>query len=630
MKKRTLNCICAALLLFLAAALPCFAAPIEDTVIDFSRVGAVNVAAKDKNGDPLAVGSAVLIPVADVTNRDGKNVFVYKDAFTALGETVSSADLDDVQTLQKKLVSIADPDGSGAAKLPLDKSGRAHFFNVKPGMYLLMHTDLPEGATPFIPAVVTMPYTAEDGTARYELSVIPKPGDIIDPIRLVIRAQKKIVTTKGSVPQDETFTFRLMPELSYAPMPEGMEKEADGSVLVTRKGEGDVDFGPFRFSADDVGKTYRYTVSEVPGDNSRYSYDRMSYAVNVSVRAEDGKVMLDMICIASDNRPVTSIEFINRYTPGKDPEPPEEPDEPDNPPDNPPSPPDEPDKPEDPGEDIDEPDVPEVVFPDDEDGPNGPDNPAGGDDMEVVDDDESTYDNDRYNADIPLTGQSWIPVWALASLGLLAVLAGFKVRKERAKGAVLMLAVILILGAAGWTGYNVWDSHRAGKASEAVLKGLAASDAGVQRVEADLPDEFLPMPIEELDGVSYIGVLDIPGMGISLPVAENWNSEQLEQTPCRFSGSYKTGDLVICGHNYADHFGPVRGASSGETVILRTVDGAVYCYTITNIEKMQPSETQRMVEGDDWDLTLFTCTAGAYSRIAIRCELESFTVSGIQ
>ena len=610
MNKKLLNCICIALLLFLVAALPAFAAPIEDADIDFGRLGAVNVAAKDKDGNPLTFGNAALIPVADVENRGGKNVFVYKEPFTALGETVSSADLDDFRTLQKKLVSLADPDMAGTAILPLDSEGRAHFFNVKTGMYLLVHTDLPEGATPFIPAVVTMPYPAADGTARYELSVLPKPGDIIDPVRILVRAQKRIVSSAAAFPE-ETFTFRLMPELSYAPMPEGAARQADGSVLVTHTGAGDVDFGILRFSADDVGRTYRYTVSEVAGSNSRYSYDQMRYTLNVSVSAADGKVVLDILCINSDNRPVTSMEFVNQYTPssgGGGTEPPVTPVDPPEPPD-PPLPPDPPALPD--PVIIDDPEVPLVVFPD------GPDDPG---------DDEFGLDPDRYNSDIPLTGQHWVPVWVMAALGAAAAFAGLKTRKAAAKGALLMLAAVLVLGAAGLTTYNVWDSNRAGKASEAVRNSLTEGNTAVQTIEAEIPDEFLPMPIEDVDGVGYIGILDVPGMGISLPVAENWSDEQLKETPCRFSGSYKTGDLVICGHNYADHFGPVRGASSGEEVIFRAVDGSVYRYVITNIEKMQPSEVDRMTAADDWDLTLFTCTAGAYSRIAIRCELEELTV----
>ena len=40
------------------------------------------------------------------------------------------------------------------------------------------------------------------------------------------------------------------------------------------------------------------------------------------------------------------------------------------------------------------------------------------------------------------------------------------------------------------------------------------------------------------------------------------------------------------------------------------------------METLQPTQIEEMVgkaDGDDWDLTLFTCTTGGSARCAVRC-----------
>ena len=76
------------------------------------------------------------------------------------------------------------------------------------------------------------------------------------------------------------------------------------------------------------------------------------------------------------------------------------------------------------------------------------------------------------------------------------------------------------------------------------------------------------------------------------------NTENLRKGPCRYAGSAYTNNLVIAGHNYRQHFGPIRNLSYGDVVRL--------------------ADMEAMITGD-WDLTLFTCTTGGSARVAVRC-----------
>jgi len=83
-------------------------------------------------------------------------------------------------------------------------------------------------------------------------------------------------------------------------------------------------------------------------------------------------------------------------------------------------------------------------------------------------------------------------------------------------------------------------------------------------------------------------------------------------------------DLVICGHNFPSHFGPVKYIEIGAEVIFTAVDGAVYRYVVTNRETVRPTDVEYMVnnaapQAEPWDLTLFTCNTGGQTRCAVRC-----------
>ena len=210
------------------------------------------------------------------------------------------------------------------------------------------------------------------------------------------------------------------------------------------------------------------------------------------------------------------------------------------------------------------------------------------------------------------------------------------------KGIGLILCGLLLLAAAfALTLYNIQIQKAAGIASREILEELVAEipeDSVVQLGKAlddpNVPDtsaqeEFIPdyilnpnmdMPEKEVNGGNYIATLTIPSLELELPVNTAWNYENLKNSPCRFSGSAYTGDLVICAHNYDIHFGSIKYLDVGDSVILTDMDGNVFHYEVIETETLDPYAVEQMKSGD-WDLTLFTCTVGGATRVTVRCEL---------
>ena len=205
-----------------------------------------------------------------------------------------------------------------------------------------------------------------------------------------------------------------------------------------------------------------------------------------------------------------------------------------------------------------------------------------------------------------------------------------KAEKGRHKGTLLIiLGLIMILGALGLTAYNIWDGNRAKEAASQI------TDVLIDKISEDNSDLQVPiydpnrqMPTEIIDGIEYIGVLEIPGLDLSLPITMEWNYDLLKFAVCRITGSYFSDDLVICGHNYAKVFSPIKWIDIGEDVYLTTVDGMTIHYTVTNRETLEPTDIEAFISNIhnsatskmDWDMTLFTCNIGGQTRCAVRCS----------
>ena len=202
--------------------------------------------------------------------------------------------------------------------------------------------------------------------------------------------------------------------------------------------------------------------------------------------------------------------------------------------------------------------------------------------------------------------------------------------KQKIGRACMIVGILLILGALALLGYNQWDANRADKASQDALGKLEETltetiedktkdEEPVVQPELDPEQE---MTVTDIDGWGYIGYLSIPSIGLELPVMSEWSYPGLKIAPGRYAGSVFTDDLVICGHNYARHFSPVKRLAVGTTVQFVDMDGREWDYTVSKVETLQPTQIEEMVgkaDGDDWDLTLFTCTTGGSARCAVRC-----------
>ena len=197
----------------------------------------------------------------------------------------------------------------------------------------------------------------------------------------------------------------------------------------------------------------------------------------------------------------------------------------------------------------------------------------------------------------------------------------------------MIIATIVIIGAGGLVIYNNIEENRVRDENNSIVSDLESNmdqysdlnDEG--QVEKDLSWLDYGTAIgtdysKTIDGITYIGILYFPNIeNLSVPVIDTCTDSLLKVSSCRYSGSMKTGDMIIAGHSYKAIFGRLESNMVvGDLIYFKDLAGNVYKYELSSIESLLPEDTPKMQQGD-WDLTIFTCSYNNQERITYRFDL---------
>ena len=128
------------------------------------------------------------------------------------------------------------------------------------------------------------------------------------------------------------------------------------------------------------------------------------------------------------------------------------------------------------------------------------------------------------------------------------------------------------------------------------------------------------MPVLEINGADYVALLEIPSQGVVLPVADQWNSMGLSNSPARFSGSAYDKNLVIGGVDHPRQFGFCDEIGHDAVLNITDMTGAQFSYIVSRIDRSKHAQTQ-WLQNEEYDLTLFCRSAYSMEYIAVRCIL---------
>jgi sortase A len=195
----------------------------------------------------------------------------------------------------------------------------------------------------------------------------------------------------------------------------------------------------------------------------------------------------------------------------------------------------------------------------------------------------------------------------------------------------MAFAIIVVLAAGVLLIYNNKEESRVKEFNEAIVEEFEKemeqyselNDEG--QVEKDLSwldtnNSVGTKYSKTVDEVTYIGILYFPEISnLAVPVIDSCTDSNLKKSACRYSGSLDENNMVIAGHSYKSIFGKLSSNLKEDNIIyFKTLSGNVYKYKLVNTESLLPTDVQKMQSGDDWNLTIFTCSYDNQKRIAYR------------
>lgn len=192
--------------------------------------------------------------------------------------------------------------------------------------------------------------------------------------------------------------------------------------------------------------------------------------------------------------------------------------------------------------------------------------------------------------------------------------------------ALIALGLALILTSACFFFRYEQEAEAAGENARLLLTDLTRVIE--QNREQALYDTAQREPVPgqmlqtSLQGHDLVGILRVPGVGVELPVLNDWSYDLLKLSPCRYSGSIEGQDLILMGHNYKTHLAPLRRVSPGDRVEFLDVSGTSHAFTVVETEVLKPTQLDELT-GSDHALTIFTCTPGGQSRFVVRCSPDA-------
>ncbi len=216
--------------------------------------------------------------------------------------------------------------------------------------------------------------------------------------------------------------------------------------------------------------------------------------------------------------------------------------------------------------------------------------------------------------------------------------------KKSKKGRLLViLGTVLLLAALSLVLWNNYRQQTSSKKMNGILSSLLlqmpqtdddfesdnSGDFGQNGLNGDIFDfssggeasyseEYI-----EVEQKRYIGILQIPSLGLELPIMADYSYAELYNSPCRYFGGIATSDIVIAAHNYRYFFGPIDNLNSGDKLIFTDVNGQIFTYSVVQSEIIASNDLNSLLaNSDEWDMTLFTCTWSGTSRIVVRAQLD--------
>ena len=177
---------------------------------------------------------------------------------------------------------------------------------------------------------------------------------------------------------------------------------------------------------------------------------------------------------------------------------------------------------------------------------------------------------------------------------------------------LILVSFLLLLGAEIYADFNRTATR---KLTEQIQSYLP------ERTEGD-PQDYsdAQMPVLQLQGEEFSGLLEIPDYGVALPVGSSWEREDLSRYPCRFWGSVYDSSLIIGGTGKKGQLDICSRMDLDDKIRITDMTGTQFCYEVVGIDRRNHADMQIFREKQS-DLILFVRDEISMDYILVRCIL---------
>lgn len=192
--------------------------------------------------------------------------------------------------------------------------------------------------------------------------------------------------------------------------------------------------------------------------------------------------------------------------------------------------------------------------------------------------------------------------------------------KQAKRSVLLILGIALILLSLSLLAFFQIRSHTAARNLHKIVaemkRILPETTPGMPNSQSDPA-----MPVLQIQGADYVAMIDIPTFGITLPVADQWDSNAIYAEPHRYFGSVYDHTMVIGGWDEENQFAFCSQIQHGTKISVMDMTGAVFTYTVARVDRSTHAEAAWLTDSD-WDLTLFCRDTYSLEYIAVRCQFS--------
>lgn len=178
-------------------------------------------------------------------------------------------------------------------------------------------------------------------------------------------------------------------------------------------------------------------------------------------------------------------------------------------------------------------------------------------------------------------------------------------------GVCLLVGAIVILAFWRW---NIGSSEKKAQYYVNTLQTL------IPKAQNAVPEERRDntMPVLSVDGIDFIGLIEFPHYGSTLPVCANWSTPS--KYPCRFSGSIYDGTMQIGATTQKGQYDFYRDLSVGDTVNYTDAEGNRYTFTVTSLRYARHAD-QAALQYTAAPLKLFIKNIYSFEYLIVFCDV---------